>query len=76
MIHGFCRSCQLDVGEVIMVGDSPRDLSMGRSAGVACCVGVLTGAHGRNDLEKWGDVVLQDISGLPALVEEINCSLL
>ena len=72
MIQAFCRHCSLDYDEVIMVGDSPKDLNMGRNAGIRCSVGVLTGAHGRGELEPWADFVLPDISALPALVSQLN----
>ncbi|NKB76354.1 MAG: HAD-IA family hydrolase [Gammaproteobacteria bacterium] len=69
MIMAFCDQCQLTATEVMMVGDSPRDLVMGKNAGAALSVGVLTGAHDRVQLEGFGDLVLNDISGLISVLD-------
>ena len=69
MINGFCMSCGLNPAEVLMVGDSPKDLNMGKNAGAALSVGVLTGAHSRKELQELADVVIDDISGLISLVQ-------
>ncbi len=68
MVHAFCRTCGLLPEEVIMVGDSPIDLNMGKNAGVAIAAGVLTGAHNRCELERFADVVMPDISSLVPLL--------
>jgi phosphonatase-like hydrolase len=41
-----------NINEVINVGDTPLDLRSGANAGVAGVVGVLTGSHGRESLER------------------------
>ncbi len=64
MVHAFCESCALLPQQVMMVGDSPRDLHMGKNAGVACSIGVLSGAHGHAELVAHGDYVLNNISEL------------
>jgi phosphoglycolate phosphatase len=69
MINGFCAVCDLVPAEVLMVGDSPKDLNMGKNAGAALSVGVLTGAHSREELQMIGDVVIENISGLEALIQ-------
>ena len=43
---------------VAVVGDTPADLAMGRSAGAGRVIGVLTGVGGRAELEPLADVVL------------------
>ncbi len=67
MVYAFCQSCGLLPEQVIMVGDSPKDLNMGKNAGTACSVGVLTGAHDRVVLAQHGDYVFENISGLKQL---------
>jgi phosphonatase-like hydrolase len=42
----------MDVGEVINVGDTPLDLQAGTNAGAREVVGVLTGLHGRERLQR------------------------
>ena len=69
MVLAFCRACGLRCDQVAMVGDSPKDLAMGRNAGVALTVGVLTGAHVAADLAPWADWVLDSIAGLEAVLD-------
>ena len=47
-----------------VVGDSPADLLMGRAAGAARSIGVLTGVGDRAGLEPLADVVLGSIAEL------------
>jgi len=68
MVLAFCEQCGLSNDQVMMVGDSPRDLKMGRDAGVGLSVGVLTGTTRRESLATYADHVLDDISGIPALL--------
>ncbi len=68
MIHAFCNTCDLISRQVIMVGDSPKDLTMGRNADVAYSVGVLTGAHDRAGLERYSDYIFENISGLEQIL--------
>jgi phosphoglycolate phosphatase len=44
MVDAFCAHQGLNAGEVVLVGDTPHDLDMGRAAGVGKIVGVLTGS--------------------------------
>jgi phosphoglycolate phosphatase len=46
------------------VGDSPADLRMGRAAGVARTIGVLTGVGDRATLEPLADIVVDSIADL------------
>jgi len=71
MARAFCDACGLAAAQVMVVGDSPKDLAMGRNAGAALTVGVLTGAHTADDLAR-ADRVLQSIADLPALLRELN----
>ncbi|SIO57323.1 phosphoglycolate phosphatase [Rhodovulum sp. ES.010] len=54
--------------EVMMVGDSRHDLAAGRAAGMAA-VGVLTGPATRQELADLADAILDDIGGLPDLLD-------
>lgn len=71
MARAFCDTCGLMPAHIMVVGDSPKDLDMGRNAGAGLTVGVLTGAHAADDL-SCADHVLQSIAGVPALLREIN----
>jgi phosphoglycolate phosphatase len=69
MVQAFCKATGVDVGGVAMVGDAVNDLAMGRAAGVALNVGVLSGTSGRRDLEALADLILDSINDLPARPE-------
>jgi len=57
------------VREVVNVGDTPLDLQSGSNAGVAGVVGVLTGSHGRELLEREPHThVIKSVAELPELI--------
>ena len=49
-----------------------HDLAMGRAAGVALNVGVLSGTSAREDLEALADLILPSINDLPARPEFVS----
>jgi phosphoglycolate phosphatase-like HAD superfamily hydrolase len=64
MVLRLCADLGVDPGRTAVVGDSPADLRMGRAAGVALVVGVLTGVGARSDLEPEADVVIGSVAGV------------
>jgi phosphoglycolate phosphatase len=64
MMLAFCKSVSVAPVQTIVVGDNRHDIEMGRNAGAGLCVGVLTGASSREELESLADVVYDDISSL------------
>ena len=66
MVLAFCRQSGLSSEQVVVVGDNRHDIEMGRNANAGLCVGVLTGTSERADLETIADIVIDDISQLPA----------
>lgn len=70
MVHGFCRSAGLPAEAVAVVGDSPHDLDMARSAGAGLAIGVLTGVSPRELLELHADMVLESIAELERALTE------
>jgi phosphoglycolate phosphatase len=67
MVAAFCAAARVLPAEVVMVGDTPADLMMGRAAGCGLTVGVLTGGLGRSALEPHADIVLDTIHALETL---------
>jgi phosphonatase-like hydrolase len=60
-----------DVKEVINVGDTPLDLQSGSNAGLAGVIGVLTGAHNRESLERELHThIINTVADLPELIEK------
>lgn len=58
------------VHRVMSVGDTVLDLRAGKNAGVRYVVGVLSGAHGREQLEKESHTYLiASVAALPALLQ-------
>ena len=60
----LCGRLGIAPGRTGVVGDSPADLLMGRTAGAARCIGVLTGVGDRTSLGQLADVVLDSIADL------------
>jgi phosphoglycolate phosphatase len=59
------------VTEVVNVGDTPLDLQAGTNAGVREVVGVLTGLHGKERLQREPHTaLLPSVADLPAWMEE------
>ena len=69
MVQGFCNAVGLGRHEIAMVGDAAPDLVMGRAAGVAMTVGVLSGTSRRQDLAALADLVVDSINDLLARPE-------
>jgi phosphoglycolate phosphatase len=60
----LCERLGVPPGRTAVVGDSPFDLRMGRSAGVARTIAVLTGVGDLATLQPLADVVLASIAEL------------
>lgn len=60
----LCSTLGILPSRTAVVGDSPADLLMGRAAGAARSIGVLTGVGDRASLEPLADVVLDSIAEL------------
>ena len=61
---GCARSSGVPPARTAVVGDSPADLRMARSAGAGRAIGVLTGVGDRPTLEPLADLVLGSIAEL------------
>jgi phosphoglycolate phosphatase len=63
-VHRICATLGVPEARTAVIGDSPADLAMGRSAGVGMVIGVLTGVGDRRTLERSADVVLESVADL------------
>ncbi len=70
MIDAFCSAIGVAAEQVAMIGDSAHDLLAGKRAGAGLRVGVLTGPATHSEIEGYADVVLSDISCLPAYLRD------
>ncbi len=60
----LCSILGISPGRTAVVGDSPADMLMGRAAGVARSIGVLTGVGDRQGLAPYADLVVGSIAEL------------
>jgi phosphoglycolate phosphatase len=67
MVLHLCAKVGVAPTATAVVGDSPSDLRMGRAAGAALVVGVLSGVGRRDELMALADVVLPSIAALQGL---------
>ncbi|HEV8404074.1 MAG TPA: HAD family hydrolase [Candidatus Limnocylindrales bacterium] len=64
MVHHLCAVTGTLVANAAVVGDSPADLRMGRTAGAGLTIGVMTGVGSREDLDPFADLVIDSVAGL------------
>jgi phosphoglycolate phosphatase len=64
MLHRLCSILGVPAAATAMVGDSTADLAMGRAAGVARCIGVLSGVGSRDDLGPLADAIVGSVADL------------
>jgi phosphoglycolate phosphatase len=64
MVLALCTALQVAPARGSVVGDTPADLAMGRSAGVGRVIGVLSGLGDRAELEPFADAILGSIGEL------------
>lgn len=60
----LCASIGVPPARTVVVGDSPADLAMGRAAGVARTIGVLSGVGDRAALAPLADVIVDSVADL------------
>ena len=64
MVLALCAALQVEPGAIAVVGDTPADLAMGRSAGAGRVIGVLSGVGTRAELEPYADAVVGSVGEL------------
>jgi len=64
MALAFCAAVGVAPGQLAVVGDTPHDIAMARSAGARLAVGVRTGAAGNDGLEHCADFVIDSVAKL------------
>lgn len=69
MVHAFAAHAGIAASDILVIGDSPRDLHMARAAGAGLAVGVLTGASSFESLSPLADHVLPSVVELLELLE-------
>ncbi|MBY5944537.1 HAD family hydrolase [Photobacterium rosenbergii] len=61
LMEAFCHHCQLQAGEVVMLGDTVSDMKFGINSG-ARSVGVLTGTASQEELAPHAELVLDSVA--------------
>jgi len=60
----LCAQMNVDISNVMVIGDTASDLKMARAAGAGLAVGVLSGVSSTKDLAGLADVLLDSIDEL------------
>jgi phosphoglycolate phosphatase len=63
-LHWLAGELGTVASRLLVVGDSANDMLAGRNAGVAGCIGILSGAGTRASLEQLADVVVDHVDAL------------
>jgi len=66
MALAFCSACSLEPAEICVIGDNRHDIDMGRAAGAAMVVGVLTGTSTMADFDGQTDLIYPGIAEMSA----------
>ncbi len=75
IFHCLAATQTLSVHEVAVVGDTVLDLQAAHNAGVRWSIGVLSGAHSRDQLEQQPHTrLLSSVADLPSLWDSANQS--
>ncbi len=64
MVLHLCRRLEIAPAQTAVVGDSAADLRMGRTAGAAQVIAVLSGVGSRRELEPLADAVIESVEEL------------
>ena len=70
MVLGFCAAAGLTPAEVLVIGDTDRDVDMARNAGAGMVVGVRTGATPASQLARIADRVLEDVFEIETILDD------
>lgn len=68
MVYEFCAAAGLRPREVMVIGDTARDMDMARAAGVALAVGVLTGATPAEAMMPIADRVIGSVFDIESVL--------
>jgi len=68
MVHGFCAAARLRPRDVIVIGDTGRDMGMARAAGAALAIGVLTGATPAEVMTPIADRVIASVFEIESIL--------
>jgi phosphoglycolate phosphatase len=68
MVRGFCAAAGLPPADILVVGDTDRDMNMARAAGAGLAVAVLTGATPREGLAPIADRVIASVFDIESVL--------
>jgi phosphonatase-like hydrolase len=74
MVHKAMKMLGIeDPKELIVVGDTPSDLGIGKNSDALLTIGLTNGTHTKEQLEKHPhDLLLNTLKELPAVIEKYN----
>ncbi|HKK47981.1 MAG TPA: HAD family hydrolase [Alkalispirochaeta sp.] len=74
VVHAFARHISTPSRTIAVVGDTLHDIMMGRNAGAAVTIAVLTGAVARGVITPYADQVIDSIAELPELLLRLRAA--
>jgi phosphoglycolate phosphatase len=69
MVRAFCAVAGLSPADIVVVGDTDRDINMARAAGAGLAVAVLTGATPREGLAPIADRVIASVFDIESVLD-------
>lgn len=72
MVFEFCAQTGIQPEQVAVVGDNNHDLHMARNARAGLAIAVLTGTGSRESLAPASDFLLDDITGLDEVLDNLG----
>lgn len=70
MAIAFADACNIEPGDVVVVGDNIHDLEMGLAAGSGLTIGVLTGNSDREHFGGRADCVTESVEAVPGILAQ------
>lgn len=67
--HFICSALAIEPSQVVVVGDTPSDMLLGKNAEIGLTVGVLSGAGNQEDLTRHSDVIIDDVDQLISIIQ-------
>lgn len=69
MVYGFCTASGLTPPEIVVVGDTDRDMNMARAAGAGLAVAVLSGATPHEGLAPIADRIIASVLEIESILD-------
>lgn len=59
LVHLFSSLCRVQLDQIMVIGDSIKDMKMAKSAGAGLAVAIISGVTDKNEFDGYADVVIE-----------------